>query len=341
MSPHDLAAAFLRRLEPERAHGLTVAALKAGVGPRDHAHDPLLATTLAGLSLPNPIGLAAGFDKNGEVPAAMLAAGFGFVEVGTVTPLAQSGNPGPRLFRLAEDGAVINRLGFNNAGHDALARNLPQARGGVVGVNVGANKESSDRIADYVAGVTRFAPLADYLTINVSSPNTPGLRDLQGRDALGELLGRCTEAMTASPTPLFLKVAPDLDDRQTAEIAETAAPFVGGLIVSNTTLDRPETLRSVHATQSGGLSGAPLFERSTAVLAAFRAALPPQVALIGVGGVATAEDVLAKLRAGASAVQLYTALVYEGPGLIRRLKHDLAARCRAEGASALSELVGR
>jgi len=371
VSPHGLAAAALRRLDPERAHRLALAALKADLGPRNGPDDPILATEVAGLRLPNPIGLAAGFDKNGEVPDAMLAAGFGWVEVGTVTPLPQPGNPRPRLHRLPEDRAVVNRLGFNNGGHDALAARLSgRSRRGIVGVNVGANRDSADRVADYVAGVARFAPLADYLTVNVSSPNTPGLRDLQSRDALAELLTRCREALAISSSPegsegevaakrtegplgaaegnavatprLFLKVAPDLSDTQIADIAETVATHaVAGLIVSNTTVERPATLRSAHARETGGLSGAPLFARSTAVLAAFRSALPARIALIGVGGVGSGDDAYGKLRAGASAVQLYTALIYEGPGLVRRIKRDLASRLRAEGHQSIAEAVGR
>jgi len=349
MSLHDLAARALHVMDPEDAHGWAIRGLKAGLGPRDpDINDPILAIDLAGLSLPSCIGLAAGFDKNAEAPDAMLAAGFGFVECGTVTPLAQAGNPRPRLFRLTEDQAVINRMGFNNAGLDAFAARLRRRRdrGGVVGANIGANKDASDRVADYVAGLTRLWGLSDYFTVNISSPNTPGLRALQTKAALEELLGRLAETRTGLMAggdnyPIFLKVAPDLEDGEVEAIVETViACGLNGIIVSNTTTARPDSLRSADRGETGGLSGAPLLTASTAVLARFHAATRGRVALIGAGGVASGADALAKIRAGARAVQLYSALVYGGPGLVVRIKRDLAARLRAEGFVTVVDAVG-
>lgn len=338
MTPSALAAAALRRLNPETAHTLTLRALRAGLGPRQRTpDDPILATTLAGLSLPNPIGLAAGFDKNAEVHAPLLRAGFGWVECGTVTPRPQPGNPRPRLFRLPEDGAVINRLGFNNRGLDAFAANLAGFEG-VIGANLGANKDSDDRAADYVTGLRRLAGVPAYFTVNISSPNTPGLRALQSRDALDDLLGRLAEARSG-PQPLFLKIAPDLSEPELRDIVESGtAHGLNGLIVSNTTLDRPDTLAGNAKAEAGGLSGRPLFERATRVLRTV-AEMRSGLALIGVGGIASGADAYAKLRAGASAVQLYTALVYAGPGLVGRIKADLAARLRAEGFGSVAEAV--
>jgi dihydroorotate dehydrogenase len=342
---HDAATALLRRLDPETAHGLAVRALAAGLGPADRAPpDPILETSVAGLRLPSPIGLAAGFDKNAAVAGPMLRAGFGFVECGTATPRPQAGNPRPRLFRLSEDRAVINRLGFNNAGQEAFVAALARRpRRGVVGANIGANKDSTDRIADYVAGLKRLWGLADYFTVNISSPNTPGLRDLQGRGALDDLLGALAEARAglSGSAPIFLKLAPDLDDSEIGGIVEAAiAHSLAGLIVSNTTLARPDTLKSRFKAESGGLSGAPLMAPSTRLLAAFHAAASGRLTLIGVGGVASGADALAKIRAGASAVQLYSALVYEGPGLAPRLKRELAAALRAEGFASVAQAVG-
>ena len=345
ISAHDAATALLRRLDPETAHGLVVRGLAAGFGPIDRTPpDPILATSLAGLTLPNPIGLAAGFDKNAAVSGPMLRAGFGFAECGTATPRPQAGNPRPRLFRLTEDRAVINRLGFNNAGQTAFATALARrARAGVVGANIGANKDSADRIADYVAGLQRLWGLADYFTVNISSPNTPGLRDLQGKDALHDLLGALAEARAglAGAAPIFLKVAPDLDDSEIEGIVEAAAAHgLAGLIVSNTTLARPNSLRSHLRAESGGLSGAPLMALSTRLLAEFHAAAVGRLVLIGVGGVASGADAYAKLRAGASAVQLYSALVYDGPGLVPRLKRELAAALRSDGFASAAQAVG-
>ena len=351
MNLFDIAARAVRVLPAESAHRFTINALKTGLAkPKPHLDDPRLAVTLkkSGLKLPNPIGLAAGFDKNAEVFAQMLAFGFGFVECGTVTPRPQAGNPRPRLFRLDEDRAVINRMGFNNDGIGLYVRRLSSAPRtiGVVGANVGANKDSDDRVADYVAGVKAVWPYCSYVTINISSPTTPGLRGLQDRGALEELLGRVGAAAremdaVVKNRPVFLKVAPDLDDKAIADIAEVALAqhWLSGLIVSNTTIDRPETLSSKHKAQTGGLSGAPLLEKSTRALAAFHAAIGDRLDLIGAGGIASADDVLAKLRAGAQAVQLYSALVYEGPTLVRRIKNDLVARMDAAGATKLIDLM--
>jgi dihydroorotate dehydrogenase len=344
-------AAIARRLPPETAHRLVIRALAAGAAPAPApGDDPILAVRLprAGLSLANPIGLAAGFDKNAEAFAGLAAFGFGFVECGTVTPKPQVGNARPRLFRLPEDAAVINRMGFNNEGLDAFAARLSRRRaGGVVGANVGANKDSADRIADYVQGMGRLWADADYLTLNVSSPNTPGLRGLQDRAALEELLGRCgeaAEALTAvhGARGLFLKVAPDLDDAAIAAVAEAAlaAPTLSGLIVSNTTVARPESLRNERRSEAGGLSGRPLFALSTQVLRAFAQCLNGRLDLIGAGGIASGTDALEKIRSGARAVQLYSALVYEGPGLVRRIKRELADRLQAEGFADVAAAVG-
>ncbi|MGE5566406.1 MAG: quinone-dependent dihydroorotate dehydrogenase [Parcubacteria group bacterium] len=339
---HTFATGFLRGLDPEDAHGLTIKALKAGLGPLgQRPDDPALQVELAGLRLPNCIGLAAGFDKNAEVSNAMLAAGFGFVECGTVTPLPQAGNPRPRLFRLTEDRAVINRMGFNNEGLEAFAGRLSsRRRRGVVGANIGANKDATDRIGDYVTGLTRLWGLADYFTVNVSSPNTPGLRALQTKAALEELLGRLSETRRTLPGdhPIFLKVAPDLEEGEVGTIMAAVAGFgLQGVIVSNTTVSRPETLRSRYKAETGGLSGAPLMDLSTRVLRQFSAMNEHDLILIGVGGVSSGADAYVKIRAGAHAVQLYSAMVYEGPGLIGRIKRDLAARLRADGFASVSE----
>jgi dihydroorotate dehydrogenase len=302
---------------------------------------------LAGLDLPNCVGLAPGFDKHAEVPGAMLGAGFGFVECGTVTPRPQPGNPRPRVFRLAEDRAVINRYGFNSRGLEAFALGLEHrpARG-VVGANVGANKDSADRVADYVAGLERLWTLADYFTVNISSPNTPGLRALQARAALDELLGRVAETRETLQQadrrrPVFLKVAPDLSDPEIDDIcASVQAHDLDGIIVGNTTLSRPEGLRSPRRTEAGGLSGAPLFQLSTQVLARFHQRTQGRTALIGCGGIGSGADAYAKIRAGACAVQLYSLMVFSGPGLIDRVKRELAARLRADGFTMITEAIG-
>ena len=345
---HGLATGVLRMLDAETAHGLTIDALRAGLGPRaPQDSEPNLTVDLCGLKLPNCVGLAAGFDKNAEVPEAMLAAGFGFVECGTVTPLPQVGNPKPRIFRLTEDRGVINRLGFNNGGLEAYASRLERRpRRGVVGANIGANKDSADRIGDYVTGLTRLWGMADYFTVNISSPNTPGLRDLQGGEALQDLLGRLAEARAGlmrngSACPVFLKVAPDLDDAQIDVIVEAALTHkLDALIVSNTTLHRPDSLRSANATQSGGLSGAPEMGISTETLSRFHARTGGAIALIGVGGIASGADAYAKIRAGARAVQLYSAMVYEGPGLVTRVRRELSARLKADGFATIADAVG-
>ncbi|MDP3659326.1 quinone-dependent dihydroorotate dehydrogenase [Phenylobacterium sp.] len=337
---HDAAARALHVLDPEDAHRMALLGLRAGLGPVGGADDPILATDLGGLAVGNCVGLAPGFDKDAQVFAPMLRAGFGFVECGTVTPQPQVGNPRPRLFRLTEDRAVINRMGFNNRGLDAFAARLAQRRG-PVGANIGANKDAEDRIGDYVTGLTRLWCLASYFTINISSPNTPGLRALQTKAALEELLGRLAERRDALPAagkvPMFLKVAPDLEDGEVETIVETSvAQGLAGIVVSNTTVTRP-ALASRFAGEAGGLSGAPLCELSTRMLAAFAQAAGDRLTLVGAGGVASGADAYAKIRAGARAVQLYSALVFEGPGLVERIKRDLAQRLRADGFQSVAE----
>ena len=338
----DAAARLLRLLPAETAHRATIALTKmAGpLLPGADTDDARLAVTALGLHFPNPVGLAAGFDKNAQVPDAMARLGFGFVECGTVTPRPQAGNPRPRLFRLPEDGAVINRMGFNNDGMAVVARNLAARRGkGLLGINVGANKDREDRIGDYVRAFAQLAPLADYVTVNVSSPNTPGLRGLQNREELTRLLGGLTAARKTS-IPLLLKIAPDLDSQALDDIAAVAgASGIEGLIVSNTTIARP-ALKSAHAGETGGLSGAPLFAPSTEILRQMRLRLGDAVTLIGVGGIASGADAYAKIRAGASLVQLYTALVYEGPGLVTRIKRELAELLAYDGFAHVADAVG-
>jgi dihydroorotate dehydrogenase len=352
-----LALRFLFALDPETAHRLAIRALRSRLPLALPAPaDDRLKVELAGLSFPNPLGMAAGFDKNAEVPDALLALGFGFTEVGTLTPLPQPGNPRPRLFRLRGDEAVINRLGFNNDGHEAAFRRLSRRAGrrGIVGVNIGANKDSADRIADYEAGVSRFAPLASYLAVNISSPNTPGLRKLQGRAMLSELLARVLAARDAAAAggravPVFLKIAPDLDEAELDDIAaELLDRKADGLIVSNTTLSRAG-VSGVHAGEAGGLSGRPLFRRSTVMLARMRRRLGPRFPIVGVGGVDSAEAALEKIRAGADLVELYTGMIFAGPLLPGRIVTGLARFCEAEGLanirdvrdSRLAEWAGR
>ena len=338
----DLGAALLRTLDPETAHRAAILALKAAPLPPPRTDDPVLATRVAGLTLPNPVGLAAGLDKNGEALRGLSRLGFGFVECGSVTPRPQPGNPRPRLFRLSEDRAVINRMGFNNEGLEAFAARLARRpAGAVIGANLGANKDTEDKAADYVAGLKRLKGLADYVTVNVSSPNTPGLRDLQGRAALDDLLGRLAEARAGDPAPVFLKIAPDLMGAEIGLIVEAALDHrIDGLIVSNTTLDRPDSLRSPQRGEAGGLSGAPLRERAMAALRAAAEVSAGRLPLIAVGGVDSGAEAYARIRAGASAVQVYSALVFEGPGLVGRIKRDLAARLRADGFSTAGEAVG-
>ena len=337
----------LFHLDPETAHGLSIIALATGLaGRRRIPQSPRLKATVCGLDFPNPLGMAAGYDKNAEVPDALLALGFGFAEVGTVTPRPQAGNPKPRIFRLIEDEAVINRLGFNNEGHDrAFSRLSARAdRGGIVGVNIGANKDSADRIADYEAGVRRFAALTSYLTVNISSPNTPGLRDMQARGALAELLARVVAARDIAAgsgrrAPVLLKIAPDLHQADLEDIAaEVEAKGVDGIIVSNTTITRPALKNRAHAAETGGLSGKPLFDLSTTVLARMRRLLGPKRALIGVGGVDSAETALEKIRAGADLVQLYTGMIYAGPGLPGRIVRGMADYAEREGLRSIAEI---
>ncbi|HYC74351.1 quinone-dependent dihydroorotate dehydrogenase [Brevundimonas sp.] len=339
MAMTDIGAAVLRSLDPETAHRLAIQVLRVTPLPAPRADDPVLATTVAGLRLTNPVGLAAGLDKNGEALRGLSRLGFGFVECGSVTPRPQPGNPRPRLFRLSEDRAVINRMGFNNDGLEAFAARLARRPGGaVIGANLGANKETEDKAADYVAGLRRLKGLADYVTVNVSSPNTPGLRDLQGRAALDDLLGRLAEARGGDPTPVFLKIAPDLGGAEIGLIVEAALDHgIDALIVANTTLDRPETLRSQDRNESGGLSGAPLKARARAALKAAAEAAAGRLPLIAVGGIDSGAEAYDRLRAGASAVQIYSALVFEGPGLVGRIKHELADRLKSDGFSTAAE----
>jgi dihydroorotate dehydrogenase len=339
-----LGARALRRLDAEGAHRLTVRLMAAGLGPKPRlAADERLKIRVAGIGFPNPLGLGPGFDKDAACPDAALDLGFGFVEIGAVTPKPQPGNPRPRVFRLEADRAVINRYGFNSEGLDAVARRLGlRARRGVVGANLGANKESADRIDDYACGVRALGPLVDFLTVNISSPNTPGLRALQDRAALDDLLARvlAERAKLAVPTPIFLKVAPDLADSDKADIADAARRCkIDALIVSNTTIARPE-LKSPRRSEAGGLSGAPLFAPSTRLLAEFHAELKGAIPLVGVGGVFSARDAYEKILAGASLVQLYTALVYEGPGLPSRIVRGLPALLAADGFRSISAAVG-
>jgi dihydroorotate dehydrogenase len=321
---------LLFALDPETAHHVAITALKAGLLPREREHHEL-SRRVMGLDFPNPLGLAAGFDKNAEVVDAALGLGFGFVEVGTVTPRPQTGNSRPRMFRLPADRAIINRLGFNNDGHEAVHRRLARRRrSGVVGVNLGANKDSADRVKDYASGVSLFSDVADYLTINISSPNTPGLRDLQEKETLIRLLGEVatTRARMPQSIPVLLKIAPDLDDESLATIVEsTIAAGIDGIIVSNTTVLRDGLLDRQHAGEAGGLSGRPLFRRSNAILTKVRSLAGDKLTLIGAGGVDSTEAARAKLDAGADLVQLYTGLIYEGPRLPARIVAGLSA-CR-------------
>ncbi|MEI8177986.1 quinone-dependent dihydroorotate dehydrogenase [Aestuariivirga sp.] len=335
---------LLHSLDAETAHGLTIRALSAMPARAPAAADPRLAVDAFGLRFPNPLGVAAGFDKNAEVPDAMLALGFGFTEIGTVTPKPQMGNPRPRLFRLPEDRAVINRMGFNNEGHAAALRRLAarRARGGIVGVNIGANKDSADRIGDYVQGIAAFAHLASYFTVNISSPNTPGLRGLQSRAELEQLLGRLNDerARQEKQPPMLLKIAPDLREDELEDIAAACGGgAVDGIIVSNTTLAR-DGLRSGHAKEQGGLSGLPLLQLSTRQLARMFVLTEGKMPLVGVGGVHDGPSALQKIRAGASLVQIYSALVYQGPGLVTSILGYLAGEAARSGGS-LASLRGR
>ncbi|HML10858.1 MAG TPA: quinone-dependent dihydroorotate dehydrogenase [Stellaceae bacterium] len=346
---YPLIRPLLRALPAEAAHRLTIRALAGGLasfvaGGGGEPDPQSLRQTLWGRDFPNPIGVAAGFDKDAEVPDALLRLGCGFAETGTVTPRPQPGNPKPRIFRLYDDGAVINRMGFNSRGLEpTLARLRARPRKGVVGVNLGKNRDSEDAAADYLEGVRRVGPLADYFVINVSSPNTPGLRDLQRREILDDLLRRLVAARdeAAPGTPLLVKIAPDLAPGERTDIAALAEPSgIDGIVIANTTIARPASLHSTAASEQGGLSGRPLFALSTALLGEIYRLTEGKIPLVGVGGIASAEDAYAKIRAGASLVQLYTALVFEGPALIGRIKRGLAELLRRDGFVSIAEAVG-
>jgi dihydroorotate dehydrogenase len=334
-----IAMPVLRRLDPETAHNLSLRALSLGfAGREDTPDDPILAVPAFGRVLRNPIGLAAGFDKNAIAVSALGRLGFGFVEAGTVTPRPQVGNPKPRLFRLEEDRAVINRMGFNNGGIEVFLANLKKAdRAGVaVGANVGINKEGANPEVDYPSLVRAVSPYADYVTMNISSPNTPGLRDLQGEERLAGILDAIS-----TDKPLFVKIAPDLSEDGLATIVSTCiAKNVTGLIVSNTTIARPDSLRGRHKLETGGLSGAPLFASSTAMLVRAYRLAGKRLILIGVGGIFEPEDVMEKILAGASLVQVYTGFAYQGPAMIPRLKTGLATLLRAQGFASVTDAIG-
>ena len=342
---YSLLRPLIFRTDAETAHGLALKGLKAlpssllASPPRT---DPALRTDVAGIEFPNPLGMAAGFDKNGEVPDALLRCGFGFAELGSVTPLPQAGNPKPRMFRLTEDRAVINRLGFNNDGAAVVERRMQARAGrpGIVGINIGANKDSEDRIADYAQMTRRMAPFASYLAVNISSPNTPGLRALQDEGALIALLDAVIAARGSSTVPIFLKVAPDLEPADIDAIARIAMDkSLGALMISNTTIDRPD-LKSNHRGETGGLSGAPLKPLALQRMRDFRAATGGAIPLIGIGGIATADDAFERIRAGASLVQLYSAMVYEGPGIAAKIVRGLSQKVRQAGYASIAEAVG-
>ncbi len=339
---------LMRRLDAEDAHRLAMRGLKLIPAAPPREESPRLAVRAFGLNFPNPVGMAAGFDKNAEAPDALLRLGFGFVEIGSVTPLPQVGNPRPRLFRLASDEGVINRMGFNNDGAEVVLRRLAARanRGGIVGVNVGANKDSPDRVADYVRQIEIFAPVASYFTVNVSSPNTPGLRNLQQGDMLDDLLARVVEARervrsSAGDTPVLLKIAPDLTLNELDDVVHVARQRgIDGMIVTNTTLARPRTLRSSNVDEQGGLSGRPLARLSTRMVAETYVRVEGAFPLIGVGGIDSGGAALMKIRAGASLIQLYSSLVYKGLGLVHQIKSDLLSVLRRTGRDSLSEIVG-
>jgi dihydroorotate dehydrogenase len=346
---YPLIRPLLYRLPRETAHRLSLHALRSGLGrivasDCRQPHSALLEQRIWGLNFPNPLGLAAGYDKDALAPDALLRLGFGFVEIGTVTPRPQPGNSKPRLFRLDEDRAAINRMGFNSAGSERVAAQLARRRrAGIVGVNLGKNRDSADAAADYAAGIRRMAALADYLVVNISSPNTPGLRDLQARAALDRLLRQLTEArdQAGGRVPLLLKIAPDLSAAERRDIAEVSlAAGIDGMIVSNTTIGRPAGLCSRHAAEAGGLSGRPLFAPSTAVLADMYRLTAGRIPLIGVGGVADAAGAYAKIRAGAALLQVYTALVFDGPALVGRICRELAELLRRDGFNSVVEAIG-
>lgn len=347
--PYPLIRPLLRALPPEAAHALSLTALQAGIARigfgRAAPDPPILGQRLWGLNFPNPIGLAAGYDKDARAPDALIDLGFGFVEAGTVTPRPQPGNPKPRLFRLDEDAALINRLGFNSGGLDAALARLAARRDrpGILGLNLGKNRDSTDAAADYEEGIRRAAGFAQYLVVNVSSPNTPGLRDLQRRHALDSLLRRLLQARekSGSRPPLLLKIAPDLSEEERRDIAAVTLDLgIDGLVISNTTVARPPDLKSRYARESGGLSGRPLFTPSTVLLAEMYRLTEGRLPLIGVGGVASAEDAYAKIRAGANLIQLYTALVFAGPALIGQIKRGLTRLLREDGFATITDAVG-
>ncbi len=341
-----LGQSLLLALPPERAHDLAVKSLELGVYPRaDAPDDQRLAQRIFGLDFPSPLGMAAGFDKNARVPRELLAMGFGFVEVGTLTPRAQGGNTQPRMFRSVVDRAVINRLGFNNEGQEAALARLKDRPRGIVGINLGAGRDSADRIGDYVTGIQRMAPVASYFTINISSPNTPGLRDLQAPEALDALLVRVQDARTTlkgKVPPLLVKLAPDLADEDLPEVVRVIlSRGADGIVVSNTTLARAGLRDQGFAKETGGLSGRPLFARATRMLARVYQITQGKLPLIGVGGIDSGEAALAKIEAGASLLQLYTGLVFEGPGLISRIKQVLIEAMAKDGSATLAPLIGR
>ena len=346
----ELARPLLYALDPEQAHELTLKSLEAGIHPRPAVTDDVRLRTKAwDLDFPNPLGIAAGFDKDARVPGAVLSMGFGHAEIGTVTPRAQEGNPRPRVFRLIRDRALINRLGFNNAGHAAALARLTRARPqGALGINVGANKDAADRTADYVAGVRAFYDVASYFTVNISSPNTPGLRDLQAPAALDELVGRVLQAreemMAAGKPkrPVVVKLAPDIAEDDIAPIVRVLeARGVDGIAVSNSTLARERLGDTVLAKEAGGISGRPLFHRSTVFLARVHVLTGGRIPLIGIGGIDSGATAIAKLEAGATLLQLYTGLVYEGPGLLARIKQEMIAHVAREKLARIGDLTGR
>jgi dihydroorotate dehydrogenase len=340
MALFPLLRPLIFRLDAERAHNLSIAGLKALPARLPAELPPSLRTRVAGIDFPSPVGLAAGYDKDAEVHAQLLGLGWGFVEVGTLTPRPQPGNPRPRNFRLVEDNGAINRYGFNSRGQADAVPRVSGPRAGVLGINIGANKDSPDRIADYAEGVAAMGSKADYLAINISSPNTPGLRQLQGEGALRELLAAVREARRAGGPPVFLKVAPDQGEDEPRQIVRAAIDHgIDAMIVGNTTVSRP-ALRSRHAGEAGGLSGAPLKPLALETLRRFRSETGGELPLVGVGGIGSAEDAWERIRAGASLVQLYTAMVYEGPSIGRRIALGLAERLAREGMSRISEAVG-
>jgi dihydroorotate dehydrogenase len=343
---YNIIGPVLRLFDPEFAHGIAMRALKSGIVPSPATfEDPVLATRLWGMKFSNPIGLAAGFDKNAEVPDAMCQQGFGFVEIGSVTPRPQIGNPKPRLFRLTRDNAVINRMGFNNDGMDVVADRLASGHSGILGVNLGKNKDTQEALDDYILGTEKLARYADYIVVNVSSPNTPGLRLLQGTEHLENLLtgvmGTLKKSTSEKRPPLLVKIAPDLADEDLIDIADVARDTgIDGIIATNTTIQRPPSLTDVQSTEMGGLSGTPLMNMSTSVLSRMYELTEGKLPLIGVGGVSDGADAYAKIRAGASLVQLYSALVYEGPGLVNRIKKELVIHLKNDGFSAISDAIG-